>query len=275
VKHWDYIIVGAGSAGCVLAERLSAGGKASVLVLEAGGDDRNPLIHMPKGMAKLVMDPKHTWYFPIAQPRVEGEAASETWVRGLGLGGSSSINGMIYVRGHPDDYAEWVARGATGWGWDTMKGAFRALEDHELGDDGLRGVGGPVHVGVNRFRYPVSEALLAAGREMGLPDHGDDLNREDQEGVGYYVHNIRAGVPAPGDATVERPRDHTCSRRSRDVRFAARNGRRRHRRRHATDVHSCARGARLGRRTDVAGDPAALGDRRRRVSAGTRHRRAG
>ncbi len=189
---WDYIVVGAGSAGCVLAERLSADGRTTVLVLEAGGTDSHPLIHMPKGMAKLVMDPKHTWFFPVAQPRVEGEAASEVWVRGLGLGGSSSINGMIYVRGQPDDYEDWVARGAVGWGWDRMKTAFRAIEDHELGDDGVRGAGGPVHVSTNQFRYPVAEALIEAGEQMGLPRH-EDLNSEDQEGVGYYAHNIRNG----------------------------------------------------------------------------------
>lgn len=189
---WDYIVVGAGSAGCVLAERLSADGRTTVLVLEAGGTDNHPLIHMPKGMAKLVMDPKRTWFFPVAQPRVEGEAANEVWVRGLGLGGSSSINGMIYVRGQPDDYEDWVAQGAVGWGWDRMKRAFRAIEDHELGDDGVRGTGGPVHVSTNQFRYPVAEALIQAGEQMGLPRH-DDLNREDQEGVGYYAHNIRNG----------------------------------------------------------------------------------
>lgn len=189
---WDYVIVGAGSAGCVLAERLSVDGRYSVLVLEAGGSDRHPLIHMPKGMAKLVTDPRHTWFFPVAQPRVEGEASNEVWVRGLGLGGSSSINGMIYVRGQPEDYEDWVARGATGWGWNRMKAAFRAIEDHELGDDGIRGARGPVHVSVNRFRYPVAEALIEAGEQMGLPRR-EDLNREDQEGVGYYAHNIRNG----------------------------------------------------------------------------------
>ena len=191
-ESWDYIIVGAGSAGCVLAERLSADGRSTVLLLEAGGVDTNPLIHMPKGMAKLVMNPKHTWYFPVAQPRVEGEAASEVWVRGLGLGGSSSLNGMIYVRGQPEDYEDWADRGATGWGWSRMKAAFRAIEDHELGDDGVRGAGGPVRVSAGHFRYPVAEALIAAGEEMGLPRH-EDLNREDQEGVGYYAHNIRKG----------------------------------------------------------------------------------
>lgn len=189
---FDDIIVGAGSAGCVLANRLSANGKRRVLLLEAGGQGNSFLVKMPKGMGKLIPDPTYAWQFAVEQSREAGQPATETWARGKMLGGSSSINGMIYVRGQPADYAAWEAMGATGWGWPTMKAAFMAIEDHELGANEFRGQGGPVHISTGKFRYPVAEALIKAGEQLGLT-RKEDLNTEDQEGVGYYPHTIKNG----------------------------------------------------------------------------------
>ena len=190
---YDYIIVGAGSSGCVMAGRLSENPRNRILVIEAGGRDSSPFVTMPKGIAKLVSDPAHTWFYNVAQPRLPGAPPSEVWIRGRVLGGSSSINGMIWSRGQPADYDAWEAMGATGWNWQSMKAAFRSVEDHALGDDGTRGVGGPVKITPGTYRYPLTEDMMRAGEQMGLPRHQDDLNREDLEGIGFYAHNIHKG----------------------------------------------------------------------------------
>lgn len=193
---WDYIIVGAGSAGCVLSERLSADGSTRVLVLEAGGEN-GFWNRLPKGVAKLVTNPDKIWLYNVTQPRESGaQAGGETgefWIRGKGLGGSSSVNGMIWSRGEPADYDAWERdKGATGWNGATMTAAFKALEDHAAGPSELRGSGGPVHVDPAIYTYPLADQMIAAGTALGLR-HVDDLNGSTGPRVGLYSHNIHHG----------------------------------------------------------------------------------
>lgn len=187
---YDYVIVGAGSVGCVLANRLSAEPSTQVLLIEAGPRDTHPLIHMPRGFAKLFGHPKLVWNYDAKLGA--GSNRSERWIRGRTLGGSSSVNGMVYVRGQPKDYDGWAERGLTDWSWEHMLAAYKAIEDHELGADDMRGTGGPLHISVYPGRQPLCDAFIAAGAELGLAVC-DDLNRADNEGIGYYARTIYKG----------------------------------------------------------------------------------
>jgi choline dehydrogenase len=185
----DYIIVGAGSAGCVLAERLSENPANNVLLLEAGPKDNHPLVHMPRANAKLLSDTNRAWHF---MTEAHDDIRSEVWVRGKMLGGTSSLNGMLYFRGQPEDYDTWESLGAIGWGWDQMEPVFRAIERHEFGGDDVRGGEGLLGVSVEREETPFTEAFIAAGGQMGVP-RVRDLNDARMGGVGYATRSIWKG----------------------------------------------------------------------------------
>ncbi len=188
--EYDFLIAGAGSAGCVLAERLSRDPRHRVLLIEAGPEDTNPLIHMPKGIGKLLTDEAFVWRIEASPSG--NRNAPEIWNRGKTLGGSSSVNGMVYVRGQPEDYDGWERDGALGWGWDRIGAAFKAMEDHDLGAAPWRGAGGPLRVGVEREPSPLLDAVIRAGVEFGLPERAD-LNDPPQEGIGYLPRTISGG----------------------------------------------------------------------------------
>lgn len=192
VDEYAFIIVGAGSAGCVLADRLSAGGRHKVLLLEAGGSDRRFWIQVPLGYGKTFYDSRVNWaYHAEPDPGLAGNA--DYWPRGKVLGGSSAINAMVYVRGAVADYDGWEALGNPGWGWQGVLPAFRQIEDSQGGADDWRGRGGPLHVSdVSAQMHPLCRAFIAAGQEAGLP-FNPDFNGPSQEGVGVYQITTKGG----------------------------------------------------------------------------------
>ncbi len=182
---FDYIIVGAGSAGCLLAERLSANPRTRVCLLEAGPSDRSPLIHMPIGIALLAKSKTLNWAFET-QPQANLGGRRLFWPRGKTLGGSSSINAMVYIRGHRDDYDSWGEAADPIWSYDNVLPLFRAMESNErFGTDAFHGGDGELHVSDLRTRNPLSDAFLEAGQQAQFP-RAVDFNGETQDGVGLY-----------------------------------------------------------------------------------------
>jgi choline dehydrogenase len=188
---FDYIIVGAGSAGCVLANRLSADPANRVLLLEAGPEDKNFWIHVPLGYGKNINNPAVNWCLE-SEPEDYNFGQKYFLPRGKVLGGSSSINGMVYVRGQVEDFDNWAQMGCRGWSYDDVLPYFRKSEDNARGESELHGVGGPLSVSDIREKSAILEAMIAAGIEAGIP-YNEDFNGRVQEGIGYHQATIRNG----------------------------------------------------------------------------------
>jgi len=192
MDHPDFIIIGAGSAGCVMAERLSASGRHKVLVLEAGGDDRRFFVQMPLGYGKTFFDPQVNWMYR-AEPDQGLAGNVDHWPRGRVLGGSSSINAMVWVRGARADFDDWRDAGNPGWGADEMFAAFRDVECAVVGDDAIRGRKGPLNLFVpGKTVHPLTRKWFESAQAIGLPLN-QDFNGESQDGVGLFEFTIHKG----------------------------------------------------------------------------------
>ena len=201
--EFDYVIVGAGSAGCVIANRLSARADVSVALLEAGGSDSSPWIHIPIGYFKTMGNPKTDWcYETEPDPGLNGRSIS--WPRGKVLGGSSSINGLLYVRGQPQDFDQWRQLGNDGWSWDDVLPYFKRAENWEGAVAEERGIGGPLNVSENKVDRKIIDAWVQAATNAGF-QRTSDYNQEDQEGVGYFQMTMKNGRRCSSAAAYLKP----------------------------------------------------------------------
>ena len=203
---YDYVIVGAGSAGCVLANRLSARRELRILLLEAGGSDRHPLIQMPAGIVLLLGNRHINWRYRT-EPEHELLERRLYWPRGRVLGGSSTLNAMCYTRGHRLDYEEWAAAASPDWSYSGVLPFFRRAEDHQGGANEYHGVGGPLSVEELRYRNPLSEVFVEAGMACALSRNAD-FNGARQEGVGFYAVTQRNGRRCSASTAYLRPAQH-------------------------------------------------------------------
>lgn len=189
---FDYIVVGAGSAGCVLANRLSEDPRAKVLLLEAGGSDWNPWLHVPVGYFKTMHNPSTDWCY-LTDPDEGIKGRRLQWPRGKVLGGSSALNGLLYIRGQREDYDDWAHAGNTGWDYESVLPYFKKSECQSRGTDAFHGADGPLHVSDLRLRREIADRFIDAAKAVGIPEN-NDVNGARQEGVGYFQQTAYKGL---------------------------------------------------------------------------------